>query len=120
MALTHRDPPASDPISDDAADGADLSAYLTPGASGLSRLDLLVSGAHCAACISRIEGELADTPGVASARLNLSTGRLAVSLHPDGDPRRVLRVLERIGYPASPYDPGSVREAQDREGRELA
>ncbi|MFN9032990.1 MAG: heavy metal translocating P-type ATPase [Alphaproteobacteria bacterium] len=120
MALTHRDPPASDPVSDDAADGADLSAYLTPGASGLSRLDLLVSGAHCAACISRIEGELADTPGVASARLNLSTGRLAVSLHPDGDPRRVLRVLERIGYPASPYDPGSVREAQDREGRELA
>ena len=122
MALTQGAAPQIDPAPDADAgiDGADLSAYLTPDGPGVSRLDLLVSGAHCAACIARIEGELAGAPGVASARLNLSTGRLSVGLRQDGDPRRILRILERIGYPASPYDPGSAREAQDREGRELA
>ena len=105
---------------DEGVGGPDLSAYLTETGPGGRRLDLLVSGAHCAACIARIEGELADTPGVASARLNLSTGRLAVGLEPEGDPGRVVRVLDRIGYPATPYDPDSARQAQDREGRELA
>ena len=107
-------------VAEAGADGPDLSAYLTETGPGARRLDLLVSGAHCAACIARIEGELADTPGVASARLNLSTGRLAVGLEPEGDPGRVLRVLDRIGYPATPFDPDSARQAQDREGRELA
>jgi Cu2+-exporting ATPase len=121
MALSEGRRRDADPACAEApADGPDLSAYLTPTPSGEARLDLLVSGAHCAACIARIEGELADTPGVASARLNLSTGRLAVGLRPGGDPRRILGVLERIGYPAAPYDPDSAREAQDREGRELA
>ena len=105
---------------DEGVGGPDLSAYLTETGPGGRRLDLLVSGAHCAACIARIEGELADTPGVASARLNLSTGRLAVGLEPEGDPGRVVRVLDRIGYPATPYDPDSARQARDREGRELA
>jgi Cu2+-exporting ATPase len=105
---------------DEGGGGPDLSAYLTETGPEGRRLDLLVSGAHCAACIARIEGELADTPGVASARLNLSTGRLAVGLEPEGDPGRVVRVLDRIGYPATPYDPDSARQAQDREGRELA
>ncbi|MCA6295919.1 MAG: heavy metal translocating P-type ATPase, partial [Phenylobacterium sp.] len=105
---------------DEGVGGPDLSAYLTETGPGGRRLDLLVSGAHCAACIARIEGELADTPGVASARLNLSTGRLAVGLEPEGDPGRVVRALDRIGYPATPYDPDSARQAQDREGRELA
>jgi len=105
---------------DEGVGGPDLSAYLTETGPGGRRLDLLVSGAHCAACIARIEGELADTPGVASARLNLSTGRLAVGLEPEGDPGQVVRALDRIGYPATPYDPDSARQAQDREGRELA
>ncbi|MFO0540658.1 MAG: heavy metal translocating P-type ATPase [Phenylobacterium sp.] len=105
---------------DEGVGGPDLSAYLTETGPGGRRLDLLVSGAHCAACIARIEGELADTPGVASARLNLSTGRLAVGLEPEGDPGRVVRALDRIGYPATPYDPDSARQARDREGRELA
>ncbi|MCA6285306.1 heavy metal translocating P-type ATPase [Phenylobacterium sp.] len=105
---------------DEGVGGPDLSAYLTETGPGGRRLDLLVSGAHCAACIARIEGELAGTPGVASARLNLSTGRLAVGLEPEGDPGQVVRALDRIGYPATPYDPDSARQAQDREGRELA
>ena len=121
MALTESEARTwADRVAEAGADGPDLSAYLTETGPGARRLDLLVSGAHCAACIARIEGELADTPGVASARLNLSTGRLAVGLEPEGDPGRVLRVLDRIGYPATPFDPDSARQAQDREGRELA
>jgi Cu2+-exporting ATPase len=121
MALTEGEARTwAEGVAEAGADGPDLSAYLTETGPGARRLDLLVSGAHCAACIARIEGELADTPGVASARLNLSTGRLAVGLEPEGDPGRVLRVLDRIGYPATPFDPDSARQAQDREGRELA
>ena len=104
----------------DAATGPDMSAFLRRTDEGKTRLDLLVTGARCAGCIARIEREMARLPGVASARLNLSTGRLALGLEGAAvDPGRIISALERLGYPATPYDPGAALAQRDVEGRQL-
>ena len=88
---------------------ADLSAFLARRADGGASLDLLVTGARCAGCISKIEREVSGLPGVDTVRLNLSTGRLAVGLVSDHvDPARIISALERLGYPATPFDPGAA------------
>ncbi|WP_298095330.1 heavy metal translocating P-type ATPase [Brevundimonas sp.] len=102
------------------ATGPDMSAFLRRTKDGQTRLDLLVTGARCAGCIAKIEREMARLPGVASARLNLSTGRLALALEgAAADPGRIISALERLGYPATPYDPGAALVQRDREGRQL-
>jgi Cu2+-exporting ATPase len=101
-------------------DRTDLSAFLKPGRAGRTGLDLLVPDARCAGCLSKIEREVAELPGVATARLNLTQKRLTVEFEPGrGDPGAVVERLGRLGYPATPYDPGQARTAHDREGREL-
>lgn len=97
-----------------------MSAFLRPTEDGCARLDLLVTGARCAGCIAKIEREMARLPGVDSARLNLSTGRLALDLRDVGvDPGRIIAALGQLGYPATPFDPGAATVQHDREGRRL-
>ena len=104
----------------DAASGRDMSAFLRPLDHGRRGLDLLVTGARCAGCISKIERELAATPGVETARLNLSTGRLAVTLTGrDAQAGRVVAAVERLGYGVTPFDPAAGQKQVDREGRRL-
>lgn len=99
----------------------DLTAFLKhrPGREPI--LELLVQGARCAACLGKIERETAAIPGVASARLNLTTGKLTVAFHglSTANPGAVVTGLDTLGYPATPYDPGQAAEAVDREGRRL-
>lgn len=104
----------------DAATRPDMSAFLRQSDDGRAALDLLVTGARCAGCISKIEREMARLPGVESVRLNLSTGRLALGLRDgDVDPGRIIAALDKLGYPATPYDPGAALVQRDREGRRL-
>lgn len=94
--------------------------FVRPAAKGHGRVDFLVRGARCAGCIAKIERTVSGLPGVAAARLNLSTGRLAVELtHVGGDPRGVVDALDRLGYPATPFDPAAARARADVEGRRL-
>ena len=86
-----------------------------------ARLELLVPGARCAACMAKIERGVAALPGVAEARLNLSAHKLSVTFAgPTGDPDRLIDALDRLGYRAALYDPTRAREAEDQEGRRLA
>lgn len=104
----------------DAVDRPDMSAFLRRTDDGRAGLDLLVTGARCAGCIAKIEREVNRLPGVEAARLNLSTGRLAVTLADARvDPGRIIAALDRLGYPATPYDPGAALAQRDREGRRL-
>ena len=104
----------------EAASQPDMSAFLRRSEDGHARLDLLVTGARCAGCISKIEREMGALPGVDSARLNLSTGRLSLGLQNAGvDPGRIITALAKLGYPATPYDPGAALVQRDREGRRL-
>jgi len=104
----------------EAATAPDMSAFLRREENGRARLDLLVTGARCAGCISKIEREVSGLPGVESVRLNLSTGRLAIGLaNGNVDPGRIISALDRLGYPATPFDPGAAMAERDREGRQL-
>lgn len=88
--------------------------------SGHHRLDLVVEGVHCAACIRRIERALAKLPGVEEARVNLTTRRLAVAFR--GDPTladRIVATVEGLGYRAVPFDPSRLEGADAAAEKEL-
>lgn len=99
----------------------DLEAFVQRDDAGRGRLELLVTGARCAGCIGKIEKAVRAMPGVSAARLNLTTGKLAVDLEPGkADPERVVETVEGLGYRACLFDPAEAGAAQDREGKELA
>jgi Cu2+-exporting ATPase len=107
------------PPESDAAPG-DLTAFVRKGDHGRERLELMVTGAKCAACIKKIEGGLLALPGVAEARLNLSTSRLKVEwAHGAVDPQVVAHTLTALGYRAAPFDPEIAERTIDDEGRFL-
>ena len=101
--------------------GQDLSGFVRTEADGGAGLELLVRGARCAGCLARIERGVTALPGVESARLNLTTGRLAVRWRAGrADPGAVVRALEDMGYQSAPFDPLEVEARIDAEGRRLA
>jgi Cu2+-exporting ATPase len=68
---------------------------------GTRQTDLSVPGMKCAACIASVERTLAKLPGVQSARVNLSTKRVAVSWRPaEGRPPDFVGTLRGVGYEA--------------------
>ncbi|EBW2353114.1 heavy metal translocating P-type ATPase, partial [Salmonella enterica subsp. enterica serovar Enteritidis] len=71
--------------------------------SGLRQTDLSIPAVHCGACISAIEGAFASVDGVETARLNLTTRRLAVKWRGE-QPPPIIETLNRIGYQASLFD----------------
>ena len=82
----------------DLARAPDLSAFLRKDKDGSAHLELLVKGARCAACMSKIESAVASLPDVSMARLNLTEGRLAVRFaSPRGDTARVVATLDKLG-----------------------
>ena len=62
-------------------------------------IQLLVDGASCASCVSKIETALRKVPGVTDATMNL-TQRTA-TVHGDAATQALISVLENIGYQAS-------------------
>jgi Cu2+-exporting ATPase len=87
---------------------------------GLNEMDLLVSGVHCAGCISRVESAMRDFPGVNKARLNLSTGRLSLTWSGGAaQAHAMVRKLSEIGYPATPFEPETGADATSLEEKRL-
>lgn len=108
------------PLPADDAPARDLRAFVRGDAKGHDTLELMVTGAKCAGCIRKIEGGLLALPGVAEARLNLSTGRLRVAWTPDLiAPQRIADTLTALGYRAQPFDPEMAQRNVDAEGRFL-
>lgn len=88
--------------------------------NGIAHLELAVFGAKCAGCIGKIEGGMNALPGMESARLNLSTGRLSLSWR-DGafPPKTIIERLTAMGYRAAPFDPEASEAESDDYGRRL-
>ncbi len=99
----------------------DLSAFVISRGDAEEGVDLLVKGARCAACLRKIETGIGELPGITQARLNLTSGRLAVRWRPGRvTPDQVIQRLDHLGYAAAPFDPAEAKSASDREGRRLA
>ena len=87
---------------------------------GVRRLNLMVENVHCAGCIRKIEGAMRETPGVVSARVNLSTRRLVVDWrNSEADAQSFVEKLDSLGFPAAPFDPGMVGDIGDKEEKRL-
>lgn len=85
-----------------------------------ARLVLSVPGAHCAGCISTIERGLEATPGVTSARLNLTLRRVSVAAAPGIDAAAIAARLNALGYDAYELDSGTLSMTEtERQGRDL-
>jgi len=85
-----------------------------------ARIALSLPGIHCQACISTVERELAATPGVQSARVNLTLKRAMIEADPELRAADLIPVLERAGYEAHELDAGTLQATQtDRAGRDL-
>lgn len=93
--------------------GDELLLASRPAKGGLLRTELSVPDVHCGACIRRVEKALTALPGVASARVNLSTRRVAVEWQGDQSPPALRHTLDRLGYPANYCD--DVPEEKDQE-----
>eukprot|EP00873_Tetraselmis_striata_P015027 jgi/Tetstr1/435291/TSEL_024210.t1 len=98
----------------------DWDAFITLTPEGRAHMDLAVEGVTCAACMVEIERGLGAQEGVETARLNLTSHRLAVDWAPERTTaERIVETLSRLGYRAHPFDPAQVRERADATGREL-
>jgi Cu2+-exporting ATPase len=75
---------------------------------GLRQIELSVPSIRCGGCIRRIEGALASLPGVAAARVNLSTRRVSVRWRTESSPPPVIATLRALGYDAHPHERAAV------------
>ena len=102
------------------APALDLAPFAIAERDGTQRLDLVVSGVTCGACVWLVEQALAAEPDVLSARAALATRRLSVTWR--GDAARanhLVGLLARLGFRAAPWSPACLRATEDAEGRAL-
>ncbi|WP_428686871.1 heavy metal translocating P-type ATPase [Roseibium sp.] len=98
----------------------DWQAFVTPGKDGAVHMDLAVDGITCAACMGEIERGLKRLPGIRTARVNLTSQRLAVDwVEDETGADEIVSELARLGYTAHPFDPANQKERQDRTGKQL-
>ncbi len=118
-------PSGLEPATDDPDGGAAPLSIADPAPfvrtkGGRSYLELAVFGARCAGCISKIEGAMRSFPGMETARLSLSTGRLTLGWSGSAiAPADVVERLQSLGYRTKPYDSKSDIDDADAYGRQL-
>ncbi|WP_101342203.1 heavy metal translocating P-type ATPase [Cereibacter azotoformans] len=101
-----------------AAPSAERLAAMAGPASG--RLVLSLPTAHCAACMTTVEGGLEKLPGVRSARVNLTLRRVSVDAEAEVTAPVLIEALSRLGYEAHELDAGMLSATEtDRQGRDL-
>jgi len=97
-----------------------LDAFVRKDAAGRDRIELLVKGAHCASCMTRIEAAVRALPAIKSVRFNLTSGKLsAISESGRADPVQLIGAVQALGFTAVAYDPAQALQEDDRIGREL-
>ena len=114
----------------DAADGTmrpateapamDFAPLAQPGRGGEHRLELMVSGLTCGACVWLLEQALAAEPDVVQARASLTARRLTLGWRGPAERGNALAALvARLGFRVAPWSAACLRADEDAEGREL-
>ncbi len=83
----------------------------------LARLEFAVSGMSCAACAARVEKAARNVPGVITASVNFSLGRLTVEAVPDSA-AAIIAAVEDAGYQAVAATGGQAGQDRERAVRE--
>ncbi len=86
--------------------------YIKTTNEGFSRVDLIIEGIHCAACIWLNEKVLDETEGIVEASINFTNNKAKIIW--DDDIIKLSQIIDKIrsiGYNAYPYD-RSVSEKQ--------
>lgn len=78
--------------------GEEILLASRPVGENLRQTDLSVPTIHCGGCIRRIEHALSSLDGVESARVNLSTKRVAIRWRGSGAPPPLVQTLVGLGY----------------------
>jgi len=95
--------------SDDNAENFDLESfkqrYIKTTAEGFSKVDLVIEGIHCAACVWLNEKVLDSTDGILEANINFTNNKAKIIW--DEDTIKLSEIIEKIrsiGYNAYPYE----------------
>jgi Cu2+-exporting ATPase len=102
------------------APAADFTPHAQPIGDGEQRLELMVAGLTCGACVWLVEQALAAEPDVVGARLAFGTRRLTLAWR--GAPDRAndfVALLARLGFRVAPWSSGCLRATEDAEGKAL-
>ncbi|MES2713681.1 MAG: cation transporter, partial [Pseudomonadota bacterium] len=97
-----------------------LAARCESPRTGEQRIDLILGGLSCGACVWLVEQALAAEPDVIAARVSLTARRLTLRWR--GGPERAddfANMLARLGFRVAPWSPACLRVAEDAEGRRL-
>ena len=88
-----------------------------PAQSDLPETLFSVPGMHCAGCISKIERGLAATPGIESARVNLTAKRVTISHKGDLTVPQLVDAIGKLGFEAQPIiDPATLVSGEESRG----
>ncbi len=68
----------------------------------MERIELSVSGMHCAACVTRVERAIRSVPGVVEADVGLATESARVAFSGTPDVPGVQEAVRKAGYQAEP------------------
>lgn len=113
--------PTARPLRPDDLSPLDLAPAVAAGAEpGTSRLDAVVDGLQCAACVWLIESLLARDAAVVSARVNMTTRRLRLVWR--GGPELaggIVAPLRAVGYRLLPFDAAVLQGAARARQAEL-
>lgn len=98
-----------------------LAPHAVARPDGTWRVELLVPGLTCGACVWLVEQALAAEPDVIQARAALTTRRLTLAWRDErGRAEHFALLLARLGYRAVPATQACLRAADDAETRTLA
>lgn len=81
---------------------------------------LVLPGAHCAACIQTVENGLQHLSGISEARVNLTLKRVTVRHSIAITPETIIAHLEKLGFEALPLDMVALASTEtERQSRDL-
>ncbi|PHO09368.1 copper-translocating P-type ATPase [Malaciobacter canalis] len=87
---------------------------------GFSRIDLIIEGIHCAACIWLNEKVLYDTDGIIEANINFSTNKAKIVWDEDEIKlSEIILKIRSIGYNAYAYDASIADEKATESKRDF-
>jgi Cu2+-exporting ATPase len=98
----------------------DVAPFVRQEEDGANVLHLMVEGAHCGACVRRIERALEAQGELDTARVNLTTRRLTLRWRgAAGRAGRLVEAVTALGYGVVPFDPDRLQALDGKAEAEL-